>query len=62
MNRPADGPELTSYERELIGDRVNVHYRGYTPDDDVPEPLEGPSERAGPSVPAADREPSPESK
>lgn len=48
MNRP----KLTSHERELIGDRV--HFRGYTPDDDVTEPVEGPSEPAGPSASAVD--------
>jgi hypothetical protein len=40
MNRP----ELTTYEQELLGDPV--HCRGYTPDDDLPEPTEGPSEPA----------------
>jgi hypothetical protein len=45
-------PELTPYERELLGG--HVHYRGYTPDDDVPEPTEGPSEPAGPSVPVVE--------
>lgn len=45
-------PELTPHERELIDD--GLRYRGYTPDDDVPEPAEGPSEPAGASAPAAD--------
>lgn len=45
-------PELTPHERELIGD--SLRYRGYTPDDDVPEPAEGPSEPAGPSAKAVD--------
>ncbi|TCC62225.1 hypothetical protein E0H73_16095 [Kribbella pittospori] len=39
--------ELTPYERELMSDPV--HHRGYTPDDDVPEPTEAPSEPAGAS-------------
>ena len=45
-------PELTPHERELLDD--SLRYRGYTPDDDVPEPVEGTSEPAGPSAPAAD--------
>jgi|SoiMethySBSTD1v2_1073268.scaffolds.fasta_scaffold4623569_2 hypothetical protein len=51
--------ELTPYERELMNDRVP--YRGYTPDDDVPEPAEGPSEPAGPSKVAPKPGDSPES-
>ncbi|WP_154814410.1 hypothetical protein [Actinophytocola xinjiangensis] len=45
MNRP----EPTPYERELIDEQH--HHRGYSPDDDVPEPTEGPTEPAGPSDP-----------
>lgn len=39
--------ELTPYERELMSDRGSD--RGYTPDDDVPEPTEAPSEPGGAS-------------
>ncbi|GAB2969021.1 hypothetical protein [Saccharothrix stipae] len=53
MNRP----ELTLFERELLGDPI--HHRGYTPDDDVPEPMEGPSEPAGTSIAAVDHTPEP---
>lgn len=52
-------PELTPYEKELLADAV--HVRGYTPDDDFPEPTEGPSEPAGISTTAADDGPGPES-
>ncbi|MGH3623383.1 MAG: hypothetical protein ACRDQ5_16565 [Sciscionella sp.] len=52
MNRPADRPELTSYERVLIDS--DPDFRGYTPDDKVPEPTVGPSEPAGPAK--ADRD------
>jgi hypothetical protein len=45
-------PELTPYEQQLLEE--SLRYRGYTPDDDVPEPAEGPSEPAGPSATAAD--------
>ncbi len=48
-------PELTPEERKLLSDPL--HYRGYTPDDDVPEPTEAPSEPAGPAAPGADRQP-----
>jgi hypothetical protein len=54
MNRP----ELTPHERALIAGRVD--YRGYTPDDEVPEPSEAPSEPAGVSKAAAEHEPGPE--
>lgn len=40
--------EPTAHERELLGDPLD--YRGYSPDDDVPEPVEGPSEPAGAAV------------
>ncbi|HEY0500939.1 MAG TPA: hypothetical protein VGD48_34705 [Kutzneria sp.] len=55
MSSPADEPELTSYEQALLGSPVE--YRGYTPDDDIPEPTVGPSEPAGPSK--TDRGPKP---
>jgi hypothetical protein len=44
--------ELTPHERELLEE--SLRYRGYTPDDDVPEPAEGPLDPAGPSAPAVD--------
>ncbi|MFD2028426.1 hypothetical protein [Promicromonospora aerolata] len=45
-------PELTPHEQELLDE--SLRYRGYTPDDDVPEPAEGPLDPAGPSASAVD--------